>query len=461
MSHLSSTLYKVWDLREKPRLTYGLTPHRRRSDRIWRYATVHEVRSQHILFKVKEDGSTKKVRRHHFAERVRLPQLTKTNAQDRRDLVAGKNVGVFKSWRSEDETAPECESHGSSFNSLNQPEHAFGKDFSDAPYSQQSLRSTTQSAATNVPLSSRGSSDSNGTSSASERNKSRVDPPAGEPSPAAGMNKRYVKFTRRRRRFSLRRADSNAAGIHYLGEKEVLSDEGSEKAVAGSNPQDTARRRGNVAKFASKVARRLSYGKKHRADSKDSQGNTADRCDSDMAAAIEEVKKWDEQEEAKGSVAPKQPPVEASRRRGSITNMASQALRSMPHEKSRRPTRHESKRTMNLTTSGIFKSLMAGELDTEHCTSELKQPSRSNRGTRRPTESDSGTPGLEMQDAAEIPIRAASTTKQSRRGRRVTVPNEGVGVRRELSSSILFKRGIANLLMNEKKRASCPNLEEN
>ena len=329
----------------------------------------------------------------------------------------------------------------------------------------------------------------------------------------------YTNQTRRRR-FSLRRADSDAAGIHSLGEKEVLSDEGSE-----SKPGATARRRGSFAKMAANVARRLSNGKKNRSDSRDSQGNVAACGDSDTAAAIDKVKEWDEQEE-KGSVAPNQPPIQASRRRrGSITNRASEALRRMTQEKSRRPTTER-----NLTTSGIFKSLMAGELGTEDSTSEQKQSSRSSRGkSRRATVTSGGQP---MRDAADMPISAASTTKPSRRGRRITVsdlsarehceqppiayeplqrkasrscrasmPNlaedeecvpfrtaeptgkqppaskrkirgrrttvadagrpdasEIKGVRRvELSSSVLFRRGLTNL-MSEKKRASCPNL---
>mmetsp|Transcript_155 Transcript_155/g.415 ORF Transcript_155/g.415 Transcript_155/m.415 type:complete len:478 (+) Transcript_155:216-1649(+) len=431
----------------------------RRSDRIWRYATVQEAHSQHIVFKVEENGSTKKVVRHHFADRIRPHLLTKTNAQYRRDLVAGKKVGVFSSWRSVDETTPECESQGSSCNSLNQSDFTIGKDFSDTPYSKQSNRSMTQLTATYVPLSTRGPSEGPcATSSASERNEStQVDPlvdPLDICGSAAEMKKSSTNVTRRRR-FSLRRADSNAAGIHYLDEKEVLSDEGSERVDAGSKPRATARRRGSLAKLASKVARRLSNGKKNRAaaDGIDSQGGV-----SVTAAAIEEVKKWDEQE-AKGSVSPKQPPTNASRRRGSITNRASQALRRMPHDNSRvknsrRPTKHESKRTFNHTTSGIFKSLMAGDLGKEDCTSEPKQPCRSNNGKRGP-----GTGSLSTQDAAEMPTSAPSRIGQSRRGRPVTVPNVGAreGVRKELSSSVLFKRGIANLMI-EKKRASCPNL---
>jgi len=320
----------------------------RRSDRLWHYAIVHEVRSRHIIFKVKEDGSTKKVGRSRLADGV-LPHLTKTSAQARRDRTAGKKVGISSSWRSGDETTPECESHGSS---------------------------------------------------SSERNESAQLDSLDIRGPTAEMKKRYTNFAGMRR-FSLRRGDSNAAGVQHLSEhlseKEVLSDEGSEEVVVGTKPRATARRRGSVVNMASNVVRRLSsFGKKN------SQDNVAARGDADTAAAIEEVKKWDEQEE-KGSVAPKQPPIQASRRRGlgrrgSVTNRMSQALRLMIQEKSSdkssgKPAKHESKLTVK-GTSSIFNSLMAGELGPEDCASELKQTiPGSGRKVRWATE----------QDTAEMP----------------------------------------------------------
>jgi len=328
----------------------------RRSDRLWHYAIVHEVRSRHIIFKVKEDGSTKKVGRSRLADGV-LPHLTKTSAQARRDRTAGKKVGISSSWRSGDETTPECESHGSS--------------------------------------------------SSKQKESAQVDS-LDICGPAAETKKRYTNFAGRRR-FSLRRAASNAAGVQHLSKEGVLSNKGSGKVVVGTRPpRARARRRGSVVNMASNVARRLSsFGKKNR------QGNVAARDDSDTAPAIEEVKKWDEQEE-KGSVAPKQPPIQASKRRGlgrrgSVTKRMSQALRLMMHEmsrdkSSRRPAKHESKLTVKgTTTSEIFNSLMAGE---------LKQPSLgSRRKVRWATE----------QGAAEMPYSAASVTKQSCRGHRAHV----------------------------------------